>query len=115
MMPSLGARPPKINTSAKALSQHAERVGYFDCLGIRFHSRLTWVKQSEKDATLLRQAADAVLRCKAGLGGQPITSILHGYKMKAVAAALYGTELWGYLTVKSLERVENNFLRVFSG
>ncbi|KAJ1137071.1 hypothetical protein NDU88_003484 [Pleurodeles waltl] len=71
------------------------------------------------------EAWPAVLGNQCSPGGEHSTAvlvfcrsvsiILEIYARKAVAATLYGVELWGFRNVKGLQVAENNFLRTLLG
>lgn len=92
-------------------SEILEEVYYFDYLGIGYDTKLTWKQHSEKAASILKQAAAAVIRCKQRTGGQSLNSLLHVYRAKAVTAAAYGAEIWGYTGCSIFQKIENRFLR----
>ncbi|KAJ1120622.1 hypothetical protein NDU88_008784 [Pleurodeles waltl] len=80
-------------------------------LSVSGSPRLSWDCQVQKAAIALKQAAGEILRFKHKAGGRSVSIILEIYARKAVAAALYGAELWGFMNVRVLQVAENNFLR----
>ncbi|KAJ1097951.1 hypothetical protein NDU88_003067 [Pleurodeles waltl] len=108
---------PSPSLQRKLMINHApvEVIKHFDYLGVRFSVNLSWDCQVQKAAIALKQAAGDILRFKHKAGGRSISIILEIYVRKAVAAALYGAELWGCMNIGMLQVAENNFLRTLLG
>ncbi|KAJ1149042.1 hypothetical protein NDU88_001862 [Pleurodeles waltl] len=85
-----------------------DAIKHFDYLGVWFSDNLNWGSHVRKAVIVLKQAAEAILEFKHKAGARSISTILKIYAPKAVAAALYGTELWGYANTSVLQVADNN-------
>ncbi|KAJ1139849.1 hypothetical protein NDU88_006212 [Pleurodeles waltl] len=108
---------PSLSLLNKLTINHApiEATKHFNYLGMRFSENLSWHHQVRKAAIALKEAAGAILKFKHKAGGQSISIIMEIYVRKAVAAALYGAELWGYMNTRVMQVAENNFQQPYWG
>ncbi|KAJ1128134.1 hypothetical protein NDU88_006513 [Pleurodeles waltl] len=89
-----------------------ETFKHLDYLGIWSAENLHWGSHVRKATIILKQLAGAVLKYRHKGGVRSISIILQIYTQKAVAAALYGAELCGYVTTSPQQMAEKNILRV---
>ncbi|KAJ1185861.1 hypothetical protein NDU88_002647 [Pleurodeles waltl] len=78
-----------------------EVVKEFDYLGIRFSDNLSWGRNLQKVTLVLKKLELEVL--------------VSSCKQRALAVALYVAEPCPYMNMRTLQVVENNFLRVLLG
>lgn len=87
----------------------------FSYLGVLLDDHLSWgplISRKRGEATRIN---NAIFNFASKIGKRPVKALLKLYQAKSLATACYGSEIWGYTPLSTLQAVENTFLKRLLG